>query len=377
MPRQHFAGAAGVVLAAFAASVLAAGSRDGRNFDVGTTMTSPAAGAPEALAALTGLLGRWHVALQTGEGEAVTVAPCQAEITFFNRGHGYMERLHCADWNGRGEALAAMALLTYNPASDLWLRGEANSYTESIRVAQGHLSAGVLELHDAVRPGGGALLEERRLRWVVRPSSLELTEELSTDGGRTWTLASRRAYARADAVPALARREDFGIAAPGLPPEARQFDFLLGDFVAQNDFTFPNGQRVQWPANSTGVLALDGHAVVEFNWFDVDPQLPDAATTIIRLYNRAMRRWESLFMPNRGQSILHFGGRWETDRMVLHPFGTDASAGTLSRFVFHSVETDRFGWYAEQSTDRGATWAKTWLIDTERRPEPEDASGSP
>ena len=351
-------------------SLLLAAGRDGRTFDPGTTMSVPAAGAPKELEAVIGLLGRWNVRLEHGSGETATSADCQAEVTLFNRGHGYMERMRCADWNGAGQPLATVAFVIYNPATELWARGEASSLTESITVSQGHLAGATMTLRNASRPGGGVQLLHSKLELTLGGDGYELTEAHSPDEGATWQRVMRRTYSRADEVSLLTRRDDYGVPAEGLPPEARQFDFLVGEWSSQHDMTFPNGQRAQWPAEATGVFALDGHGVVEFNWFDVDPSLPDAATTIVRVYNRAMRRWESLFVPNRGHSLLYFGGRWEDDRMVLHLFGADASAPTISRFIFHSIEPDRFGWFAEASTDRGATFNKTWLIDSVRKPPP-------
>jgi hypothetical protein len=132
--------------------------------------------------------------------------------------------------------------------------------------------------------------------------------------------------------------------------------------------TFPNGQRAQWPANATAVYALNGSAVLEFNWFDLDPNLPDAATTILRLYNRGMRRWENLYMTNRSQSVLLFGSVQEGDEIVLHSFEAGAS-GTMSRWVFHGIEKDAYQWYGASSTDRGENWNTTWTIDFARKPE--------
>jgi hypothetical protein len=51
--------------------------------------------------------------------------------------------------------------------------------------------------------------------------------------------------------------------------------------------------------------------------------------------------------------------------MVLHSFDTHLG-DTISRFVFHSIEPDRYQWFAENSTDRGQTFNETWTIDIQR-----------
>lgn len=178
-----------------------------------------------------------------------------------------------------------------------------------------------------------------------------------------------REYARlGTSADLLATRDDHGQPAANLPAEARQFDFLIGTWDAQHQILL-GGNWVRFPTTFTAVHAMGGHAVLEHSWFDLDPNLPDAATTILRLYNRAERRWESLYMSNRANTLLHFGGAWEGDRMVLHTFG-GRLGDPISRFVFHNIEADSYAWFAESSTDRGETFNPTWIIDVTRREEP-------
>ena len=118
----------------------------------------------------------------------------------------------------------------------------------------------------------------------------------------------------------LAVGAGLGSAAPDLPEEARQFDFLLGEWDAYQDITLPTGQNYKFPSTTTAVRAMNGHAILEFNWYDTDPSLADAATSIIRIYNRAMRRWESLYVTNRFNGQLFFGGVKEGDELILTLF---------------------------------------------------------
>lgn len=79
-----------------------------------------------------------------------------------------------------------------------------------------------------------------------------------------------------------------------------------------------------------------------------------------------MRRWESLYMHNRTNSPLRFGGGKEGDEIVLHYFDTDTGAPNFSYFIFHDIEPDRYSWRADTSTDHGATFSTTWTIEAER-----------
>jgi|GEM_PF-1902764 len=343
--------------------------RNGRRFDPGATRTSRAEGAPAQLDALAFYRGQWdvHRTVFDAEGEPTHTASCLAEVTYLNRGHGLFEQLHCVDFDGEGHSLDTVALLAFSLTHDRWVWGEASSFTESIQVADGR-DATPLVLHEARRRGGTPRQVFLRHSFrKVTDSGFELATEESEYEPGDWKPVVTKSYTRREP------REDFfapagelGSPAPDLPPEARQFDFLLGRRTSTHELTPPNGQTLRWRSHSTAVHVLDGHAVMEFDWFDADPNLPDAATTILRIYNRAQRRWESLFLPNRGNNLLYFGGRKEGDRIVLYPFETDTGSGNISRFIFHDIDKDTYKWFAEGSSDRGKTFQKRWIIEVAR-----------
>jgi hypothetical protein len=351
------------------ATSVSAEYRNGARFDPGREMTARAEGAPVELDRVTSIVGQWDVEifLPRADGQDVK-ATAQAEITFMNRGHALMENLYSENLDGH--PLSAILFLGFNPTSQRWFLAGADSWNEHAWIADGNFEGEALLLTDSGRSGGSITLTERRFKLEqTAPDALRLRIESSTDSGATFSLVEERIYSRRAAdADFMKPSSTYGSPAPDRFPEAVAFDFLIGEWNAAHDMTFPNGQSAQWMANATGVYALNGAAVMEFNWFDVDPNLPDAATTILRLYNRGMRRWENLYLTNRGQSILYFGGVQEGDDIVLHPFDAGAS-GTLSRWVFHSIEKDSYRWYSATSTDRGETWTKTWLIDVEHKPD--------
>ncbi|MBC13003.1 MAG: hypothetical protein CMM85_08555 [Rhodothermaceae bacterium] len=355
-----------LVLAAALVALPALAQTDGRLHDQGHALTDRSPRADGRLDAARPLLGTWDVAVTTFPTDTTThTATGQAEITYMNRGYALMERRIVED-AVPGRTDHALSFLVFSPGPDRWALGEGRSETEHIEVYDGVAEAGGLALRTAVRRGGGTLLTYERVRYAMADDGLTVTVETSTDDGATWAPHERRSYTRRAAAPLLAVRADDGVPAEGLPAEARQFDFLLGVWDAQHQITLPTGQQVAFPTTTTASIALGGHGLLEHSWFDLDPTLPDAATTILRLYNRAERRWESLYLTNRVNTLLDFGGAWEGDRMVLHPFDTHLG-GTISRFVFYDIEPDRYLWLAESSTDRGETFTTTWTIDVTRR----------
>jgi hypothetical protein len=359
----------GLVALLFVSSAVRAAGVDGRLFDQGTQMTAPAASASAETARLAFLRGAWDVrTTHYAEGIETRTTTAQASTTLMNRGHGYLERYRCEDFDGQGHARHTVSFVVHSASTGSWNLGLADSWSESITLYSGGFDGGdewTVETID--RRGGSGPLVHRRLR--LRAEGADAFALMAEEGPYEaqlkpiWT----RSYTRRAAVDASMTGQGDGEPADGLVQEARQFDFLLGQWDLQHEMTFPNGQVAKWPAEATAVRMLGGHAIMEHSWYDVDPNLPDAATTILRVYNRAMRRWESMYSTNRSNNILHFGGVMEGDRIVLHGFASDTARAPFSYWTFHDMTADGYGWYADTSKDRGQTFQKTWIIAARRR----------
>lgn len=351
--------------------------RDGKLFDPGVSLLAPAEKAPAELARLSSWLGDWHLEMELHRpGGQVLRSTGRASMHFMNRGHAVMERARIPDFDGQGHAMHTMTFFAVD-GNGVWTASEGNSWTESITVASGAFEDGDLVLHAALRPGGGPLLLHFRRSYRTTADGLDMQLEVSRDVGATFSPLWIKRYRRAAAGEVagedfLPTRADFGEPSPDRAPEAGQFDFLVGDFEATH-WLLQGERELRWRSRATAVHALGGHAILEFDWHDRDPSLPDAATTILRLYNRSMRRWESLFLPNRSNSPLYFGGVQEQDRIVLHPFDAQTGANPLFQWIFYGVQEDAYRWQGLRSDDRGSTWNATWTIDFKRRA----ASGDP
>ena len=361
----------GLTILLFLPAVAASELRDGQRFDPGSSMTTQAAGAPEELARMAWMRGHWRVAYTRHiRDDSTYTAAARSDVTFMNRGHALMERLHCVDFDGAGHELNQLGFLVYNASLGTWGLGIADSWRENIEVYSGDRRDNELVLRHAARLQGGLTLTEMRLVVERRSDDAFTVTTLHSTNGEDYEPVVTAGYTRmSDDDGLFTGATGLGDAAPGLPPQARQFDFLLGEWDLQNDLTLPTGRQAQWAAYGTAVMMLNGHGVMEYTSFDTDPNLPDAATTIVRLWNRQMRRWECMYMTNRFNGILHFGGVMEDDRIVLHKFASDAADVPISQWVFHGwQDPSRYSWFGNTSRDRGATWQKTWLIEATRRP---------
>jgi len=342
--------------------------RDGMRFDPGAGMTERAPGAPPELDRVTSSLGSWDVSyVLYHDGAPVDTASGQARITFMNRGHALLERFFCPDFDGQGDELNTISFLMFDPKNSVWVLGVANSWTESIMLFDGNFEGEGLVLENADRRKGGSRVTRYRVRTVTESNdAFEVSLEEAV-GGEDWRRAVVKSYRRRTEEDDLFQPgERYGTPAADVPSEARQFDFLIGEWDMQHDMKLPSGP-VQFPGQGTAVYCLDGHGILEYSWYDVDPNLPDAATSIVRLYNRQMRRWECMYSANRFSSILHFGGVQEEDRIVLHRFEANTADVPLTYWVFYDMQPDSYSWHAQTSRDRGKTFDETWKIQGTRK----------
>ena len=351
---------------------------DGRLFDQGVTMTERSPFADSTLDLMRPMLGKWQVRETTWAGGSEAVRHGTAAITYMNRGYSYMERLHLdsSDADGEGnddnvdndvsDSIDRISFLTYQAANTQWMLGVADSWTETVELFNGHSRDRSLVLTNASRRRGGPFVVMTRVTYrMVGDRAFEVTSEVSTDFGATWKPEMRRDYERAtDDVAFAAIRADFGRPSPDRAPESASFDFLIGKWNAIQELRTA-AEPIRFRSDATAVYTLGGRGVLEFSWYDVDPNLPDAATTIVRIYNSAERRWESLYHTNRGNGMLDFGGNKEGDEVILHLFDTNRR-DNISRFVFHSIADNTYAWYSELSSDAGKSFRTNWSIEFER-----------
>ncbi len=343
-------------------------THDGHLFDQGFAYTERSPRAPEALDNMKGILGQWDVVFTTNvTDEEPRTTQGMAEITYMNRGYAYMSRIHVPA-HSENEELNLLQFLNFSPSNQTWVLGEANSYTEHIAMYNGSMRGKKLILTTAIRKGGTPTLTYLSVEYVMlSEDAFSVTRKQRINDGQDWTITEKQVFSRRTSSPDFMQtRSDGGKANPNRPPESSQFDFLIGEWQSMHKMNL-RGQEIQFPAHATAVYAMNGHAILEHSWYDVDPSLPDAATSIIRLYNRSMRRWESLYLENRGNNQLFFGGRQEGDNIVLHNFEANTADATIPRYVFHDISDDAYAWYGKNSTDRGQTYNTFWEIAFSRK----------
>ena len=141
-----------------------------------------------------------------------------------------------------------------------------------------------------------------------------------------------------------------------LPPEARQFDFWIGEW------------DVAWGDDRHGannITAVLDDAVILEN-FNGQPGTPLVGMSV-SVYNQALGKWQQTWVDNQG-GYLDFVGEFNDGRMILQRHATIEGQAVMQRMVWYNIAPDELDWNWERSDDQGRTWNTLWHIHYTRRP---------
>lgn len=142
---------------------------------------------------------------------------------------------------------------------------------------------------------------------------------------------------------------------PCQAPEARQFDFWLGEW----DLTWGEDGR----GRNTVTTRYDG-CVIEEN-FDGAPSM-DFKGMSVSTYNPEVKKWQQTWVDSQGNYI-HLSGDFREGKMTLVNQPPQSAGKLLFRMVFYNIEADSLDWDWERSEDGGRSWELRWRIHYQRR----------
>lgn len=156
-------------------------------------------------------------------------------------------------------------------------------------------------------------------------------------------------------------------------PEARQFDFWLGEWDVQNHNRPPNSDNwfATGQATNRVYTVLGGCAVVEHWRGYAFPQAGHIVGFSVRAWNPDAGRWEAALYWPIGPNAA-FGtpsGGADGDNLVLtNQFSGPDGSTVHSRLLFTDIAEDSFTWTNGISRDGGDTWQASWRMEFTRRP---------
>jgi hypothetical protein len=147
-----------------------------------------------------------------------------------------------------------------------------------------------------------------------------------------------------------------------VPPEARQLDFLIGQWelvaepkVSMLAATFHGQPKL--PGVWKAWRALDGFGVEdELRLTDASGN-PRSLSKSLRIFDRAARRWSSTTLDVYRARFQTASGEWKGGQATFTGRGTDGDGKpVLTRVRFYDIKPGGFRWQQDRSYDDGRTW---------------------
>ena len=133
-------------------------------------------------------------------------------------------------------------------------------------------------------------------------------------------------------------------AAPALPPEARQFDFWVGDWEVFG----PKG-------NKTGTnkieLVAGGAGLLE-NWTD----MRGGSGKSLNTFKRRTKQWQQYWIGSNGQTVEYKGGMVDGKMIMIAEVADLQGNLSLMRGIWTPNPDGTVTQIFETSTDQGLTW---------------------
>jgi hypothetical protein len=132
------------------------------------------------------------------------------------------------------------------------------------------------------------------------------------------------------------------------PPEARQFDFWIGDWEVFN----PAGQKIG--VNRIELVA-GGYALLE-NWTDVR----GASGKSLNSYKRRTKQWQQYWVGSGGQTAEYKGGLVDGKMVMIADVADAQGRPSLTRGIWTPNADGTVTQVFETSNDQGLTWTNVF-----------------
>ena len=157
-------------------------------------------------------------------------------------------------------------------------------------------------------------------------------------------------------------------------PEARQFDFLVGQWELDVRPKGPGGlaERIHGAPRLKGSWkawrAFDGFGIEDELRIIDESANPRSLTHTLRVYDPAAKRWSQTGLDVYRTRFASATAEWQGGEMRITSRGTDAAGKTvLSRSRFYEITPTGFRFQQDRSEDDGKTWTENLIRITAKR----------
>jgi hypothetical protein len=157
------------------------------------------------------------------------------------------------------------------------------------------------------------------------------------------------------------------------PAEARQFDFLIGQWELE---VKPKVNSLAAMIHGAPKLVGSWKAWRGFDGFGVEDELrvvdasgnPMSLNHALRVYDRNQNRWTIVGIDVYRARVSNSTAQWQTGEMQLDGTGIDSEGKPyLSRTRYSAITPDAFRMQQDRSSDNGQTWDEATLVIEAKR----------
>jgi hypothetical protein len=226
-----------------------------------------------------------------------------------------------------------------------------------------------LPLTDANRQFGESRCAVASREWQHRlehPLETAMTPRLAPIAIMFLVLAAGgNAWAQHDTAPAMP--------ATSAPAEARQFDFLIGQWELEvkpkiNGLAAMIHGAPKLSGSWKAWRALDGFGVEdELRIADASGN-PMSLNLALRVFDRNERRWAVVGVDAYRARVSQSSAQWQDGEMRITGTGVDSEGKTyMSRTRYFAIASDAFRMQQDRSYDNGQSWDEATLVVEARR----------
>lgn len=146
------------------------------------------------------------------------------------------------------------------------------------------------------------------------------------------------------------------------PPESKQFDFLIGNWLADVARYKPDGSMALKYKATWTAMRLNGGRMIMDDYKALGPGgQPVTSFVTLRTYSEATNRWELAgLQAQQPTGLTDWHGAFKDGEMHLQSTAvTPTGATVMTKVRYYNIEKDSFSWQTTTSLDKGATWVKT------------------
>jgi hypothetical protein len=152
-------------------------------------------------------------------------------------------------------------------------------------------------------------------------------------------------------------------------PEARQFDFWIGEWQVQNRFKqADNSWKDEGGAKVKIFPVLDGKAVMEF-WSGTAKALKETKGFSLRYFDTETQKWKLALnwpQPNNG-GYFFLDGEFRHHRGEFFvKYKNQSGDSVINRYSFSDITPTSLRWNDGTSLDDGKTWETSWIMEFSR-----------